>query len=129
MEVKTHRLASPRLIGEPLSVRDDAEAAVELEAREEMAVDDRGLIHGGFAFGLADYAAMLAVNHPHVVLAASEVRFLAPVKVGDRMRAHAEVAERRGRRREVDVEVSVEAEIVLKGRMTCFILDRHVLER
>jgi acyl-coenzyme A thioesterase PaaI-like protein len=44
-----------------------------------MAADQRGLVHGGFTFGLADYAAMVAVNDPNVVLGAAEVRFLAPV--------------------------------------------------
>jgi acyl-coenzyme A thioesterase PaaI-like protein len=48
-----------------------------------MAVDDRGLVHGGFVFGLADHAAMLAVNDPNVVLGAASTRFLKPVRVGE----------------------------------------------
>ena len=129
MGVKTHRRAKAPLLGRPILVRDDAEAVVELKAVEEMAVDDRGLIHGGFTFGLADYAAMLAVNHPYVVLGSSQVRFLAPVRVGDVMRARAEVVEREGRRREVSVEVQVGAVRVLTGTMTCYVLDGHVLDR
>lgn len=129
MKVKTHGAASPRLLGRPLMVRDDAEAVVELKAGEEMAVDGRGLIHGGFTFGLADYAAMLDVNHPYVVLGSSQVRFLAPARVGDVMRCRAEVVKREGRRREVAVEVSVGEERVLTGTMTCYVLDGHVLER
>lgn len=105
------------------------EAEVELRAVEEMAVDELGLIHGGFTFGLADYAAMLAVNHPFVVLGASQVRFTAPVKVGDLMRARAKVVSKEGWRREVAVEVFVEDRKVLSGTMTCHILDRHVLKK
>jgi acyl-coenzyme A thioesterase PaaI-like protein len=48
-----------------------------------MVVDAHGLVHGGFVFGLADYAAMLAVNDPNVVLGAAEARFLKPVRRGD----------------------------------------------
>lgn len=129
MEVKTHRRANPNLLGRLISVRDDAEAVVELEADGEMAVDEKGLIHGGFTFGLADYAAMLAVNHPYVVLASSKVRFLAPVRVGDLMRCRAVVVKREGRRREVAVEVHVGTEKVLTGTMTCYSLDDHVLGR
>lgn len=129
MEVKTHRRADPFLLGRPISIKDDAEAVVELEADEKMAVDEKGLIHGGFTFGLADYAAMLAVNHPYVVLASSQVRFLAPVRVGDLMRCRAEVVERMGRRRVVEVSVSVGDVEVLTGTMTCYTLDDHVLER
>jgi len=128
MRIKTHMAATPGLLGTPLLIRDDDEAVVELEAVKEMAVDDRGLIHGGFTFGLADFAAMLAVNHPYVVLAASQVRFLAPVKVGDVMRGRAEVVSREGGRREVAVEVQVGTEKVLTGTMTCYILERHVLD-
>src|SRR3990170_3485018 len=79
MEVKTHKLANSSLLGKPVEVV-DGEAIVELRATDDMAVDEKGLIHGGFTFGLADYAAMLAVNHPNVVLGASDVRFLSPVQ-------------------------------------------------
>jgi len=129
MEVRTHRLARQCLVGTPIRVVDDLEAEAELRAVEEMAVDELGLVHGGFTFGLADYAAMLAVNHPFVVLAASQVRFTAPVRVGELMRARARVISREGRRREVEVEVSVDGRRVLVGSMTCLILDRHILER
>jgi len=128
MEVKTHRRANPRLVGRPLKLG-DGESIVELEALEEMAVDEWGLIHGGFTFGLADYAAMLAVNHPNVVLASAEVRFTAPVRVGNLMRAEARVVEERGKWRRVEVEVSVDDRTVLEGVMDCVVLRRHVLDR
>ena len=84
MEVNTHEKADPRLLGTPVLL-EKGTAVVELTATEEMAVDDRGLIHGGFTFGLADYAAMLAVNDPLVVLGSADVKFTAPVKVGESM--------------------------------------------
>ena len=129
MESKTHRKADPKLLGIPIAIEDDENASVELVASEAMAVDEEGLIHGGFTFGLADYSAMLAVNHPFVVLTASNVRFLAPVRVGDLMKARARVVGRDGRRREVEVEVSVGEKRVLTGTMTCFMLEEHVLKR
>ncbi len=129
MKVKTHARAVPRLLGTPVHVEDDKEAEVRLEATEEMAVDERGLVHGGFTFSLADLAAMLAVNHPNVVLGGSESRFLAPVRVGDIMMARALVVNLEGRRREVEVEVTVGEKGVFKGIFTCYVLDRHVLKR
>jgi acyl-coenzyme A thioesterase PaaI-like protein len=66
-----------------------------------MAADDRGLVHGGFVFGLADHAAMLAVNDPFVVLGSAEVRFLRPVVVGERLVAEARVGEVAGRKSRV----------------------------
>jgi len=129
MEIKTHKLSNHSLLGNPVKVIDETEAMVELRATKEMAVDENGLIHGGFIFGLADYAAMLAINHPNVVLGASEVRFLSPVKTGDVMMAKAIVSKVDGRRRTVAVEVKVGDVAILSGSMTCFVLDRHVLKR
>ncbi len=96
MEIRTHKLASERLLGKPVKVG-PPEAEVILETTEEMAVDEYGLVHGGFTFGLADYAAMLAVNEPTVVLGKAEVRFLKPVKVGgERLLARTRILENSG---------------------------------
>jgi uncharacterized protein (TIGR00369 family) len=129
MEIRTHTKAQPRLLGTPVYIEENVRAEVELKTIQEMAVDDHGLVHGGFTFGLADYAAMLAINHPNVVLGASEVRFLAPVVVGDELVAVAEVLEDEGKRIKVEVVVSVNDKLVLKGVMTCHVLDHYVLDR
>jgi len=106
----------------------DGNARVSLDASDSMAVDAFGLVHGGFVFGLADYAAMLAVNDPNVVLGAAEARFLKPVRVGDRVLADARTLDIRGKRQEVRVEATVNSEKVFEGTFTCFVLERHVLE-
>ncbi|HSS79378.1 MAG TPA: hotdog domain-containing protein, partial [Thermoanaerobaculia bacterium] len=101
------------------------------EALPEMAADERGLVHGGFVFGLADHAAMLAVNHPNVVLGSAEVRFLKPVAVGEKLEARATVEETDGLRSRVRVEVSrsgAAPEAVMAGTFLCFVLERHVLD-
>jgi acyl-coenzyme A thioesterase PaaI-like protein len=94
-----------------------------------MAVDRWGLIHGGFTFGLADYSAMLAVNDPYVVLESADVKFLAPVVVGNIMRAIAEVREVDGKKHIVDVNVYVGEKKVLSGQMKCYVLSKHVCEK
>ncbi len=93
-----------------------------------MAVDDRGLVHGGFVFGLVDHAAMVAVNDPNVVLGSSDVRFLAPVSVGDTVDATATVSEEKGKKRVLTVSAKVGDKEVLSGTMTAFVLDKHVLD-
>ena len=55
----THPKISTRLCGEIVSLS-DGEATTRFVTTEEMGTDDRGLVHGGFVFGLADHAAMLA---------------------------------------------------------------------
>lgn len=124
---RTHLAIDRRLCGEPLDLGEGS-AAVAFTALPEMAADDRGLVHGGFVFGLADYAAMLAVNDPNVVLGGAEVRFLKPVMVGERLVARAVVEETDGRKRRVRADVLREEELVMSGTFACFVLDRHVLE-
>ena len=129
----THLAIDRRLVGEPLDLGEGTARAV-LTLRPEMAADDRGLVHGGFAFGLADYAAMLAVNHPLVVLAGASMKFLAPTQVGERLVAEARVVETTGRKRRIEVTVRREEEaqdrqdVVASGEFLAVIPDRHVLD-
>jgi len=127
MEPRTHLEADPRLCGTAAELGEGS-ARVVLTATDSMVVDAHGLVHGGFVFGLADYAAMLAVNDPHVVLGAAETRFLKPVRRGDHLIASAQTVATRGRKREVRVEATVDSEKVFEGTFTCFVLERHVLE-
>ena len=128
MDLKTHRKASLRLVGRAVSFEEGVEAVAELETGDEMAVDEHGLMHGGFTFSLADYAAMIAVNHPNVVLGGADCRFVAPVKAGETMVAKASVKGVEGRRRDVEVEVSVGEKRVFEGIFKCYVLDKHVFE-
>jgi acyl-coenzyme A thioesterase PaaI-like protein len=130
LEIRTHLGLDRRLCGQPSAV-EEGSAVVAIEALPEMAADERGLVHGGFVFGLADHAAMLAVNHPNVVLGSAEVRFLKPVAVGERLEARAVVEEADGRKSRVRVEVlraGAPTEVVMAGTFLCFVLERHVLD-
>jgi acyl-coenzyme A thioesterase PaaI-like protein len=80
--INTHREISEKLCGVPLEAGIGS-SRVEMATTREMVVDDRGLIHDGFVFGLAEYTAMIAVNDPPAVSALSTVRFLQPVRVGE----------------------------------------------
>ncbi len=127
MKINTHALIHNGLCGTPLEVEENF-SRVELTATPEMQVDSSGLVHGGFVFGLADYAAMIAVNHPNVVLGAANVKFLKPVVVADVVQATATVREEKGKKRVVAVQVVRKDEPVFEGEFTCFVLDRHVLD-
>lgn len=127
MEPRTHLAANPALCGQIVEI-DDGSASVALVTTQDMVVDRKGLVHGGFVFGLADYAAMLAVNDPNVVLGSAQSRFVKPVRQGDRVVARAKTLAAKGRKREVRVEATVDETAVFEGTFTCFILERHVLE-
>ncbi len=128
MRPNTHPRISPHLVGEPL-VLSDGKASARLLTRPEMAADHEGLVHGGFTFGLADYAAMLAVNDPNVVLGGASSRFLAPVRVGEELVASAEVLAASGKKREVSCRVLAGEKVVFEGTFTCFVLEKHILDQ
>lgn len=102
-------------------------ARVSLETIETMRADEAGLVHGGFIFSAADFAAMAAVNEPNVVLASCTSLFLAPVRVGDMVVFEATDHQKEGRKRMVSVNGYVGETKVFEGEFKTVVTDRHVL--
>ncbi|MDQ1331964.1 MAG: hypothetical protein QG578_2234 [Thermodesulfobacteriota bacterium] len=126
MDINTHKKIDRNLCGKPLEISEGF-SRVELLLTDNMSADESGLVHGGFIFGLADYAAMIAVNHPNVVLGSSDVKFLKPLKKGDTAIAEARVENITGRKHIVRVTVENLKTKVFEGVFTCFVPDKHVL--
>ena len=121
MNICTHKDIDHGLCGRPVSVGQGS-SRVELYTTADMAVDGYGLVHGGFIFGLADHAAMIAVNDPNVVLGSADVRFLKPVKTEETVVAEATVTGSQGKKQSVAVTVCRGDEKVFEGTFTCFVL-------
>jgi uncharacterized protein (TIGR00369 family) len=126
MDILTHTEIDQKLCGNPITL-EEGFSRVELRPDEGMTVDESGLVHGGFIFGLADYAAMIAVNHPNVVLGAADVKFLKPVKTNEPIVAEASVTSKDGKKQVVSVEVKGARGPVFEGQFICFTPDRHIL--
>jgi acyl-coenzyme A thioesterase PaaI-like protein len=126
MQLNTHLNINTSLCGKVTKLEENY-AEVILHTTQKMVADRQGLVHGGFIFGAADYAAMSAVNDPYVVLGASSSKFIAPVKVGDAVICKARVANIKGKKAEVDVEAFVNEKLVYEGNFTTFVLPAHVL--
>jgi acyl-CoA thioesterase len=102
-------------------------AKIQLDTLEVMRADELGMVHGGFIFSAADFAAMAAVNEPNVVLASCNCLFLSPVRVGDQVIFEAEEHQKEGRKRTVNVKGYVYEVKVFEGEFKTVITDRHVL--
>ena len=126
MRINTHKQINTKLCGTPICLKQDF-SKVEMMTDATMAVDHTGLVHGGFIFGLADHAAMIAVNHPNVVLGSADVKFLKPVKVGEAVVAEAKTKAEKGRKYIISVTVHRDSELIFTGDFYCFVLDKHVL--
>jgi uncharacterized protein (TIGR00369 family) len=93
-----HLSVSEDLVGKVERIESGKFARVSLTVDSRMRVDEKGLVHGGFAFGLANCAAMVAMNEPFVVLLSAQVRSLKPVKAGETLTARAQVQESEGKK-------------------------------
>jgi len=127
IELNTHKKINQKLCGK-LIAQEEKYAKVKLEATEEMAVDDLGLIHGGFTFAAADFCAMATINHPNVVLTNSKSKFLAPVKIGDIVIFESEVIFDDDKRQEINVVGKIDDIKVYEGIFGTVVLKKHVLK-
>ena len=127
MILNTHLMINETLNGEVVLLK-DGYAKVILHTNEQMVVDNKGLVHGGFIFGAADYAAMASVNELNVVLAKSEVKFLAPTKVGQKLEFEAKIIEENGNKATIDVIGKCGSNDIFKGKFYTVVLEKHVLD-
>ena len=124
--LKTHERVNHDFSGEIMSL-ELGKVELKLETIAEMVADEEGLIHGGFIFSAADYAAMAVVNERNVVLVASDCQFLSPVKYGDIVNFTAKVRHKEGRKRNVHVTGHVLDIKVFEGEFKTVVTERHVL--
>ena len=125
--LNTHQEVNTGLSGEIIKL-ERGYVEVRLTTTPEMIADDVGLIHGGFIFSAADYAAMAAVNERNVVLVASDCQFLSPVKFHDEVNIIARVRHKEGRKRNVHVTGHVLGIKVFEGEFKTVVTDKHVLK-
>jgi len=123
----THLKINTKLCGEVVELT-TGYAKVRLKTDETMAADEEGLIHGGFIFGAADFAAMCAVNEPNVVLTGSSSRFLAPSMKGDVLDFEANVVQQEGTKAVVEVVGRCLSRDVFTATFKTYVTSEHVLK-
>jgi len=125
--LNTHLKINQDLSGEIVKL-EQGYVELRLTTTPEMVADSIGLIHGGFIFSAADFAAMAAVNERNVVLVASDCQFLSPVKFHDEVNFVARIRHKEGRKRNVHVEAFVLDIKVFEGEFKTVITEKHVLK-
>ncbi len=98
-----------------------------LETVYDMIAEDNGLIHSGFIFSAANYAAMAVVNDKNVVLVASDCQFLSPVKLGDSVEFNGKVRHKEGKKRNIHVVGYVMDIKVFEGEFKTVITENNIL--
>lgn len=127
MDLKTHKKIDKRFSGEVVDLK-DGYSKVLLKCDQFMSADEEGLVHGGFTFSAADFAAMCAINDPYVVLVGADVKFLAPVVVDDEVIFEANVIDKEKSRAKIEVLGRVGDKEVFRGIFKTYTLNKHILK-
>jgi acyl-CoA thioesterase len=124
---ETHKEINSHLCGE-IEKLELGYAQIRLLTISEMVADNLDLIHGGFIFSAADYAAMLAVNKRNVILVACDAQFLSPAKLGDIVIIKATLRHKQGSKRNVNVTAFVGDIKIFEAEFKTVVTERHVLK-
>lgn len=127
VELKTHKEINPITNGKLIELKYNY-ARVLLETTQDMAVDELGLIHGGYIFGAADFCAMATINEPNVVLVSSQCKFLAPTKVGDVVEFESSIIFNEEKKQEVLIVGKIGDIKIFEGNFGTVVLPKHVLK-
>ncbi len=125
-ELVSHYEINQSLTG-TLEELEEGYAKVHFTATEDMVVDRRGMIHSGFIFGAANYAAMAAVNVSTAILAVSKTNFLAPLSVNDEAIFEATALQKDTRKRNIMVVGYFNNIKFFEGEFTVVVLEHHPL--
>jgi len=126
-DLLTHNKIKSTLVGTLLELK-KSYAKVVLQTTQEMSVDEFGLIHSGFIFGAAEYAAVAAVNEENVVIIGCRSKFFAPAKLGDSIEFEAKGRYEEARKREIKVIGSINDVKVFEGIFHAVLLEKHILK-
>ena len=103
-------------------------AKTALVTSDEMVFDDEKLIHGGFIFGAAEWAAHVAINTQYSVTISDKVNLYAPAKVGDLIEFEAQAYFEESKKREIKVVGTIKDIKVFEGTYQVVILEEHIFK-
>ncbi len=125
--LNTHQKIKKSLCGNVIFL-EKGHSKTTLQTTNDMAVDILGLIHSGFIFGAAEYAAVSAINEENLVIISSKVKFLAPAKNGDLIEFEAKAKFEDARKREVKVIGEINEIKIFEGTYQAVVLENHILK-
>ena len=126
-DLKTHNKIRENLCGTIIKLN-TGYSKTTLQTTKEMTLDDLGLIHSGFIFGAADYAAAVAVNEQNLIIIGSRSSFLAPAKIDDLIEFEAKAKFEDSRKREIKVTGYINEIKIYEGIFHAVVLEKHIFK-
>lgn len=120
---KVRSVETGEVIGELIHVKLGQEGISVLETDKDMAFRRTSIVRGHHIFAQANSLAVALVNAEIALTGTATVKYLRPVKAGERLVAKAEIASRSGRRHVVRVTTKIGHEDVFTGEFTVFAVE------
>jgi acyl-CoA thioesterase len=125
--VHTHQRLAPSAVGKIRDIK-EGYARTEFKLHKDMAVDEHDLAFTGYIFNAANYAAMIAVNEPNVIISSAKTMFLLPIKVGEVLTFEAISKHRESKKKMIRVTATQQGVKVFEGEFATLVYDSHVLD-
>jgi acyl-coenzyme A thioesterase PaaI-like protein len=108
-------LSPEEVIGEVIDLQLDRSGVSILEIRNEHVFEKNGIARGHHLFAQANSLAIAIVDAEVALTASADIRFIRPVRLGEKCMAHAKVAQVQSSRVQVNVHTKVADETVFQG--------------
>lgn len=119
-------LSAQEIIGDLLEVDPDNTGLSLLDTTPEMGMEKSGIIRGHMLFAQANSLANAIVDADVALTGEATVKFLAPVRAGERVLAKARVIKEKGRQKEVEVIMKTKQSLVFEGIFTIYGLSNEL---
>jgi acyl-coenzyme A thioesterase PaaI-like protein len=117
---KIRSVETGEVIGDLIHVELGQEGISVLETDKDMAFQRTAIVRGHHAFAQANSLAVALVDAEVALTGTATVRYLRPIRAGERLVARAEVVSHSGRRHIVKVATKIAGEDVFTGEFTVF---------
>jgi len=125
--LRTHQTIKNIYVGNLTALSKNSSNVI-LQTTRDMTVDELGLIHNGFIFGAAEYAAVCAINEENIVVIGCRSKFFAPARLGDIITFEAKGKFEDARKREIKVTGIINDIKIFEGIFQAVLLEHHILE-
>ncbi len=120
---KVRSVETGEVIGDLIHVKLGQEGISVLETDKDMAFQRTSIVRGHHIFAQANSLAVALVDAEIALTGTATVKYLRPVKAGERLVAKAEIVSRSGRRHVVKVTTKIGHEDVFTGEFAVFAVD------
>ncbi|MCD8212734.1 MAG: PaaI family thioesterase [Campylobacter sp.] len=103
-------------------------AKTKFYTNEDMIADSEGLIHSGFIFSAANYAALMAINEEFCVTIGARINFFGPLKLGDIVDFEAKAHFDDSKKRYVRVTGHTKGIKIFEGTYQLVMLEEHIFK-